>query len=256
MAEFAPPELVKRRPPGAGSQAAGRLQRAPTTPPAAAAAPARSSTRVEGAAATVSWIDARSPAGTGALGVPDPAPPATLTESFITAQSGFRFANYLHGWLDTPDGVHVGTSGFVNPVGLFRGLSKFDVPSHPYPTFRKGPNRLTKGGVEGVDLIQTVGARTISPATAGTVVGGVPGRIVANAIFNFPPIWTDIRLTLMANGQRQCEFRAHSLFPSVNAYCNGAQTSTYTALAAEQTAWQERGWDGGNPWNDDRPVIR
>jgi len=64
-------------------------------------------TKIKGSVASVSWIDPASPAGSGPLGVSDPAPPATITESFVTGASGFRFSNYLNAWLHTSDSVHV-----------------------------------------------------------------------------------------------------------------------------------------------------
>jgi hypothetical protein len=249
---------------------------------------------VAGSAATVSWIDPASPAGGS---VSDPAPPATITETFVTGSTGFRFSNYLNARIETPDSVNVTSSEFLPNSGLYRGPSFLGIPSHPYST-GQWKSAINESGVQGVEFEQVTGARTISPgvigggvggavgvgggaflgakggaaigalggpigAGAGAVIGGIVGGLlgwgtgsaVANRATNFPPIWTRIKLRLFANGQRRCELSRHSHFPSNNFYCNLAQASSYSALAAQQTSWENSGWDGGNPWGVSRPLV-
>ena len=253
---------------------------------------------VAGSAASVSWIDAASPAGSGKLGVPDPRPPATITEGFVTGSDSFRFSNYLHASVDTVDGKHVSDGAFLPNSGLYRAPSKFGIGSHAFAPERT-TERFTEAGVEGISFQQVTGARTVSPAVAGaavgtgvgiaggiwlgakggaalgtvlepgggTVLGGILGGVaggiagyaggsaVANAAFNFPPIWTRTTLRLRADGQRQCQLVQHSLFPSNSFYCDLTRIAEYSALAPQQTAWQSAGWGAGNPWGLDRPRV-
>ncbi len=120
---------------------------------------------------SVSWIDAASPAGAR---VSDPAPPATITESFITGSSNFRFSNYLHAWVSTRDAAHIADAGFHPNSGIYRGASFAGIPSWSYPMAQSN-SRFTAGGIEGVEFEQTVGARTISPGVIGGAVGAGVG---------------------------------------------------------------------------------
>ena len=272
-----------------GSAAPARVQQS-TGPqlarqPATATAGATSVRRIDASAASVSWIDPASPAGGH---VTDPAPPATLTVPFVTGSSGFRFSNYLHGWCETADSVHLTNHGFETDSGIYRGPSYLGIPSHAYATSRSGAPFTDAGGIEGVEFEQLTGARTISAgviggaggglvggaagaAAAGFVVGGpvgaavggliggivgwAAGSSVANRVTNFPPIWTRIRLRLKANGARSCQLVEQSVFPSSSFYCDLSQVRTYSALAPEQSRWEAGGWDAGNPWGASRPLV-
>jgi hypothetical protein len=246
---------------------------------------------IDGSAATVSWID---PASN--LPISDPAPPATITEAFVTGQSGFRFTNYLHAALETTDSVHVAANRFQPNSGMYRGPSYLGVASLAYPTHQRKAD-VSEGGVDGVEFEQLTGARTISPAViggrvgagvgvgvgiwggakigaaigafggpigaiAGGVIGGLvggalgwaAGRATANAFFNFPPIWTRIRLRLFANGRRQCTLAEKSHFPSNVFYCDLSRVSGYNGVP-HLTTWQTSGWGGGNPWIVTGPII-
>jgi len=252
------------------------------------------SRRIEGSAATVSWIDPSSPAGAR---VPDPAPPAVVTEPFLTGSTGFRFTNYLHAWCETADGVHLTGNGLHANSGMYRGPSYMGISSHPYNLIRS-TSPFTEGGIEGVDFDQTAGARTISAGAlggavgaavgggggawagasvgatiglaggpigslAGGIIGGIVGGVsgylagtaVANRIFNFPPIWTHIRLRLKADGTRSTRMLGHSYFPSNNHYLDLSQVAAYSAMASQQTSWENAGWDSGNPWGIARPLV-
>ncbi|MFI5022021.1 MAG: hypothetical protein ACHQRJ_10270 [Alphaproteobacteria bacterium] len=252
---------------------------------------------VDGSAASISWIDPASPAGSGLAGtglfaLSDPQPPGTITEAFATGSSGFRFSNYLRAYI-TVNGKKVTGGGFQPWSGLYRAPSEFGIESQPYPT-KQTSQPFTEDGVGGMEFTQLTGARTVSPAVAGGAVGRTVGHVagggvgaaigsffgplgtaigyfageylgdkagyaagtgVANAAFNFPPIWTEVNLRLRGDGQRHCKLKRHSLFPSDSFYCNLNQLSEYDALASEQSAWQASGWDAGNPWGISRPTL-
>lgn len=122
-------------------------------------------------AASVSWIDPASPAGDL---MPDSPPAATVTAAFLTGDSGFRFSNYLHAWCNTGDMTHLAGHGVYADSGLYRSISALDIPSHAYPTSRN-ETRFTEGGIEGVEIEQLAGARTITAGVAGGVAGAVVG---------------------------------------------------------------------------------
>ncbi len=221
-------------------------------------------TKTEGSVASVSWIDRSSPAGDF---VADPPPPDPVADSFVTGGSGFRFSNYLHAWVDSTDAIHVEKNGFHANSGLYRGPSFQGISSLAYPT-RRAKAITSEGGIEGIEFEQLAGARTVSAGVIGGGVGrGVAsslgldpalgrkfGSAVANRITNFPPIWTRIKMRLFANGQKRGELSEQSLFPSNSFYCDLSRVSSYTALDAEQNAWEDVGWDSGNPWGASRPL--
>jgi hypothetical protein len=278
-------------------QQTGAVQRQSRgTAGATAPPPAQQQARtIDGSAGSVSWINPASPAGSGPVRVSDSVPPATITEGFITGSSGFRFSNYLHGYLTTNDSVTIASSGLHSNSGIYTSPSQFGIASERYPV-RRDQRTITRNGVQGIEFEQLVGSRTVSPEVAGetvgtvvgvgvgawggaklgalggsifgpagTFVGGVGGALVggvtgyfagattANTAFNFPPIWTKIQLRLMVDGTRECQLLQHSLFPSNSFYCNLVRTNTYSALAPQQTAWQNSGWGSGNPWGITRP---
>jgi hypothetical protein len=125
------------------------------------------------------------------------------------------------------------------------------------------------GAATGAYLGAKVGAAigTAAEPGGGTVIGGIGGGVVggiagylagtgtANALFDFPPIWTRITLRLRADGQHHCDLVEHSLFPSNSFYCDLNQSSGYNALAPEQSTWSARGWGAGNPWGINRPTV-
>ncbi|MFB8789641.1 MAG: DUF4157 domain-containing protein [Potamolinea sp.] len=138
-----------------------RQQQKGSTGTVTATPPTQQQTRtIDGSAASVSWIDPASPAGLGRLGVPDPVPPATITESFITGSSGFRFSNYLHGYLTTNDSVTIASFGLHNNSGIYTSSSQFGLASQRYPV-RRNQRTITRNGVQGIEFEQLVG-RTYS----------------------------------------------------------------------------------------------
>lgn len=255
-------------------------------------------TRIEGSAGSISWIDPGAPAGQGKLAVADPPPADNTTEAFITGSSGFRFSNYVHGFVETKDNAHVANSGYFPDSDIHTGPSFAGLSSYVYPR-KQSSNPVADGGIEGVEFDQTVGARTVSPAKiaagvgtgvgvlagiwAGVKIGGItggifgegigaiPGAIIGgiiggvagffagstagNVIFNFPPIWTRLKLRLMADGRKTCNEVEHSIFPSSTYYCNLSAIDHYSALAPEQAKWGDAGWGAGNPWGAEKPIA-
>ena len=249
---------------------------------------------------SISWIHPDSPAGSGSLGVSDPKPSTTITPSFITGNSGFRFSNYVNGLITTHDNINIASSNFQPDSRIYSSPSQFGLASQIYPT-KQNKQNITRGGIQGIQFNQIVGARTVSPAKAGGVVGagvglaggaylgakggaaggaflgGPPGAAIGAGLgalgggvigyfagtatvnkipaLNFPPIWTEVQLTLLANGVRDCQLIRHSLFPSNSFYCDLTQPrSPYVALEPEQVAWQASGWGSGNPWGSTKPT--
>lgn len=268
----------------------------------------RATRTIDGSAASISWIHPSSPAGSMSLvGVPDSPPPGTITESFVTGSSGFRFSNYLHAYVNTNDSRTISGSGLYPNSNIYTSPSQFGLPSQRFSTQRSQRTITNSSGLQGVEFQQLVGARTVSAGIAGgrvgagvgagvgigagiwggakagaaigtvfgpgigtaigTGIGAIGGGIAgyfagsavgtrtANAVTNFPPIWTETKLTLMADGTKDFRLLRHSLFPSNYFYSDLTQTSSYIALAAEQTAWENSGWGGGNPWGISRPTF-
>jgi hypothetical protein len=123
---------------------------------------------------------------------------------------------------------------------------------------------LAAGGLGGAKVGALIGAAG-GPigAGAGAVIGGLigagagyfAGTGAANYATNFPPIWTRLKLRLKADGARSHVMTSHSHFPSNTLYGDLSRISTYSALAPEQTRWENGGWGGGNPWGITRPTV-
>lgn len=129
---------------------------------------------------------------------------------------------------------------------------------------------------------QLVGCRTQSPERIAEGVGGVAGaaegssfgiwgvvggwlggrrigREVIEEFMVFPPIWSELSLTIHADGSSDQQLDRHSLFPSLCFYHlhPGNQelydrTSWYDARSRLNT-WKQNGWGDGNPWHIPNP---
>lgn len=214
------------------------------------------------AVATISWIDKAS-------GLPetDPvAPPASITPDDIYSKVSFRFANLLTAHVIAgPDGIV--TAWFGPDTGLYTRPSFLGIPSEKFPTKRSVV-------VSGKAIFrQTTGARTQAPEILGEIAGGRAGKELAEELSAFPPIWTEIELTIDKTGKMTHKLVGHSLFPSVSFYvCNIADSKQYgyTTLGLiyqyngvpNLETWEKIGWgarvtsegpSGGNPWNIPNP---
>jgi len=234
--------------------------------------------------ATLSWIDPK----TGLPEVDVGSPGETILRERILGNSGYRFANFLEATVEVvntssgPAPMVFSHIGYSVDSGLYRAPSFLGFPSYPYPIQLAKPVQV-QGGVE---FRQTVGARTQSAElAAGKIpVGGAIGGSIAQKLANFPPIWTELKLTIFYDGTFEGELMAHSLFPSVSYYENSKIICLKTGptmsgcQAYERKSeydgnpnldrWfrQDKGWGArkgftpaeGNPWGvtePDRNVI-
>ena len=159
--------------------------------------------------ASMSWIDSKT--GLPEVDPRDPGPETTRRS--IQANLGYRFANFLEAFIivDDESGYIVG-HGFTPASGIYRSLSFAELPSRFWV-----PIRSVKLGREPVVFRQIVGAQTKSPEIIGDSFGPV-GWIAAHEYTGFPPIWTELQLSMYSNGTFDTEILRYSLFPSMNAY--------------------------------------
>ena len=220
--------------------------------------------------ASISWIDPRAQ-------IPErdmAAPPVATSEAFIKGRAGYRFANFLSVRVQY-DGQKILRHKVLSGLGgglIMTARSALGVAPAGYPTLQ----RVTDDG-SSLTVAQIVGCRTKSSedvggmvgSLGGGVVGMLAGRAIAHTALTFPPIWTELVLTIAADGAVDFMPGKHSLFPS-NAfyYCDPrdphgggsyTQVSSYDAVPAMEQ-WRRIGWGGmqqvntsgptaGNPWN-------
>lgn len=248
--------------------------------------------RISGATGTVSWIDPASPAGSGIGGVADPKPADSISEAFITGNTGFRFSNYVKAWIETADGRTVKSDDFEAVTGIYRAPSFGSIASEAYPLQRSKARKTRADGVEYVEFEQTAGARTRSHESFGTVIGGVAGagvgafaggkigakigaiggpkgiaigfvigliagavigNLAAKKLFNFPPIWSTVLLRLHADERIECELKARSSFPSCYFYCDRGATGTLGVMSKyDALEPEQRSWQA-NGWDAGNP---
>lgn len=265
--------------------------------------------------ASLSWIDPK----TGLPEVDkkgDPGP--TLVKNDVTWGRLYRFANLLEVQLDISSGA-IQNPRFTRESGMYRGPSYMGLDSAPVGmigrkiipagnnavTFKQivgcrteSPEKIGRavGGAVGVGAGALGGAKvgagigTIGglPGVAvggviGTVVGGyvgyVAGREVAELATAYPPIWTELELTVNADGSTSQRVISHSLFPSMTFYALRAvaDSSASNTLFFREVfydgvpnleKWKKKGWGlanqihrsnatEGNPWGmeDPGPVL-
>jgi hypothetical protein len=248
---------------------------------------------------TLSWIDKKAK-----IPVDDPDPgPVAKREHFNTGTT-FRFSNYIEAFISFDERNRIQRWGFTDASGMYRGPSKFGLSSEVVGKI--GRKIVVRGGE--VSFRQLVGARTISHevaggaggGTAGAVAGGVggfmvggpvgafvgavtigavgyfTGKEVAELIMSFPPIWTEIELTINANGNISYQLLSHSLFPSNTLYAlasalegdlRGVELQRVGYHDGDMTRlkeWVDNGWglspptrgcpSPGNPWGMENPA--
>ncbi len=256
--------------------------------------------RITRGCAALSWIDP-------ATGLPETDdgghPGATITRSTILGERVYRFANFLEAWIETdPDTNAIVDSGITTASGMYRSPSFLRIPSAQVGKI----GRINAGSSNVATFRQIVGCRTVSPETAGTgggvviggggavllgiyvigtggwgllalgvvggVAGGLGGREVAEAVTAFPPIWSEIELTIAADGSTTQTLVSQSLFPSCTFYRQTTGSTTgfdvvgsYNAVPA-LARWERSGWGNapspranatsGNPWSMDHGKDR
>lgn len=227
--------------------------------------------RITRGIATLSWIDP-------ATGLPevDSAgdPGGMVSYARILAEEGYRFSHFLEAWLevDTTAGAIIG-GNFSAASGMYRAPSFLGLASAPMGNIGRTIIRTPKA----VTFRQLVGCRTESPEkigqavgeVGGGLVGGAPGhyvggkvgRAIAEKVKAFPPIWSELELTIKIDGTFTHKLLRHSLFPSVSYYAQAVaptgyvvpgsysrQGTSYNAVPMLD-AWYENGWGlaGGGP---------
>jgi hypothetical protein len=160
--------------------------------------------------ASFSWIDPR----TGLKEVDPRDPGAWTSRPWIRSTLGYRFANFLEAFItvDKSTGYVVG-HGFTPASGIYRNLSFAGIPSAFWL-----PIRSVRLGSDPVVFTQIVGAQTKSAEGIGGALGGPIGEFIAHNVMNFPPIWTELELSMHADGGYHGRVLRHSLFPSMNGY--------------------------------------
>jgi hypothetical protein len=167
--------------------------------------------------ATFSWIDPR----TNLPEVDEGDPGEIVVRDDILANKGYRFANFLEasvGVMRTSAEPLLYSLGYTKDCGIYRAPSFLGLPSYAYPIKLFDPVYLDQA----VEFRQIVGARTQSAELAAGKLGplGPLGGAIAQKIFPFPPIWTDLRLTIHYDGTYTGDLFAYSLFPSLTYYEN------------------------------------
>jgi hypothetical protein len=218
--------------------------------------------------ATLSWIDPRT--GLPETDVGDPGTGTTRADIISQRDRYYRFSNFLDAWVRVDDGGNIVGHGFSAASGMYRSPSFLHIPSQVI-----GVVRDVKLILYGVIFRQLVGCRTQSPEVIGSGVGGVvggafggivggyvgekAGGYVAGKVKGFPPIWTELELTMRADGTASSRLIRHSLFPSNCYYTQQAAPTTsygrvslYDGMPNYQN-WLDHGWGGGNPWGYPAP---
>jgi hypothetical protein len=193
--------------------------------------------------ATFSWIDPR----TNLPEVDEREPGDMVVRDDILANKGYRFANFLEASvavMSTNTGPLIHSLGYTEDCGIYRAPSYLGFPSYPYPIKLFEPVVLDQG----VEFRQIVGARTQSAELAAGKLGmlGPVGGAIAQKIFDFPPIWTDLKLTIRYDGTYAGDLFAYSLFPSLTYYENSNIPcfTTGNSSAACQAFEKKFGYDG------------
>ena len=255
--------------------------------------------------ASLSWIDPRL---YDAKSLPEVDrggdPGQIMTRDRILGKTAYRFANFLEAYVVVNTKKEVEKYGFTSDSGMYMSPSYRAIEPE---AFAEKTERFLLDNNRGVRFVQTVGCKTISPETIGgstgmrTVAGalGIPryyeginemtrmvsklgydvGRKVAEQILVFPPIWTQLELTIYSDGSFEGNLVRHSIFPSVSFYLQRYtveaftyNTTSYTELSTYDARtvidnWRSTGWGilsastplqgpvAGNPWGIPDPRI-
>jgi hypothetical protein len=218
-------------------------------------------------------------------------PGRVVSRPAVIGKEIYRFANLLEVAV-TVEGGRIVACEFTKSSGMYRSPSFLNIPSIPHP----GRRCLTRVGT-GVRAFQMTGCSTQSPQVIGPsgavlVAKGLTaarrswqedsalwahrdedfprwaGCKVAEALFTPPPIWTELDLTIAADGCATGRILRHSLFPSVNFYQQDTGKPVTYSLQWQHDGsadcfdrWLAEGWGpvrpgpavavkafDGNPW--------
>jgi len=252
--------------------------------------------------ASLSWIDQR----TGLPEVDKVAPRETITRAEITGNSGYRFSSFLDVSVEFDENSEWKNAAIkiLPQTGIYRAPSFLHIPSSAFPV------NVYETKQDPIVIRQVTGARTISPEVIGTgagvaggaalgaaagvwffgigalpgagigaLIGGLGGEVAAHQITGFPPIWSEIQISIYQDGRITYELLRHSLFPSLTFYTPdsnqadlykrtpvNAAGSTYYDGMPNLERWQAEGWGTlpedsvsgptrGNPWGDFKGVF-
>ena len=223
---------------------------------------------IKRAIATLSWIDPRT-------GLPEVdkagEPGAKINRALITGRSAYRFSSFLNVTVTSIDGLII-SRRIEADSGMYRSPSFLGIQSDPVGNI--GQYSLSMGSA--AVFRQLVGCRTVSPETIGGTVGGIIGgpigqrlgKEAAEYVTAFPPIWTEIEMTIYADGNWTHQLIQHSIFPSVSFYAINdfgtfeRQGKSYDGVPNLEL-WKKGGWGPmipgkggptpGNPWKMTNP---
>jgi hypothetical protein len=238
--------------------------------------------RIQRSIATLSWIDP-------VTGLPevdkagDPGP--TIIRAQILGKKGYRFSNFLEAWIEVDTKDVIIACGFSTDSDMYRGPSYLNTESAPVGNIGRKTLRQQKS----VTFRQLVGCRTMAPEKIGQTTGRVVGRLAAGPVGEyvggrlgrstaeaakvFPPIWTELELTINADHTFSHAFPNCSLFPSVSYYALDENTWAYSRQGPSYNAvpmldtWYDKGWGPatltpfaprptpGNPWSMTKPTF-
>jgi hypothetical protein len=247
--------------------------------------------------ASLSWIDPRLFDAESLPEVDHKGDPGDLVfRDLIVGAKAYRFANFLEASITVADNGDITDRKFTPASTMYSNTSYRGIIPQSFE--QKSELVATPKG-DGIQFRQIVGCKTVSPETIGAVTAGrsvaaalgIPrgwegafgtsdalnsaakvGKAAAEQIRVFPPIWTQVELTIYNDGGFDGRLLRHSLFPSLTFYIQfysvealTVNVTKYTKIAgydarAKIDEWREKGWGpilppaaksgpiAGNPW--------
>jgi hypothetical protein len=239
--------------------------------------------RIQRSVSTLSWIDPK----LYGLSLPkvdpgNPGPMLPRPAMFATNLDFFRFSNFLEAWIDLDKNNQIAACGFSAESGMYQAPSFLQTESVQVGDVGRCMIRSSSA----VTFRQIVGCRTMAPEKiartvttilAGPILGPL-GQDAAELIKIFPPIWSELELTINVNGSYSSKLLRHSVFPSLCYYAAMPKPneffpdlyqcfSYYNGIPALKL-WEANGWGPvavplggagsatGNPWSMTKPATR
>ncbi|MGH9021433.1 MAG: cyclic nucleotide-binding domain-containing protein [Acidimicrobiales bacterium] len=200
---------------------------------------------------SISWIPSEAVAGGTRLPFDvgmahyDEAPPDTLASlEELRDADRFRFANRLSAWIDVDDAGAITAAGYdgggmIGSTTVRLGPVTHHFEAVPFPDIQPEPER----GDGWVRFTQTAGGRTGMPA---------PRRINRPPFVQWqaPLAWTQLSLTLFADGRAESSMTQASHFPRHWVYGADGELTAKSGLI-DFKEWYRKGWGKGTPWGDE-----
>jgi len=191
-------------------------------------------TTITRSVASFSWIDPKTNLPEYDQGNPG----STVRRADVFGKQKYRFANFLEGRITVEGHGRIVEARVTDESGLYLAPSFLNIPPVAYgyfPRVQRFYGRATFtllvgarthspefiGRVTGENVGVVAGSRLLPPGVGraiGRKVGGWAGRAVAAKTLAFPPIWTEVELTIYADGTATGKLLRHSAFPSVSFY--------------------------------------